>query len=36
MKIDKSPGSDQMHPRILWEAKEGIAGGLAGIYQIYD
>ncbi|XP_072415582.1 phosphatidylethanolamine N-methyltransferase isoform X1 [Chiloscyllium punctatum] len=32
VKVDKSPGPDQVYPRTLWEAKEVIAGPLAEIF----
>lgn len=32
IKVDKSPGSDQVHPQILWEAREEIAEALAEIF----
>ena len=28
LKVDKSPGPDELCPRLLWEAKEEIAGAL--------
>eukprot|EP00061_Rhincodon_typus_P016624 g44934.t1 len=31
-KVDKSPGSDQMYRRTVWEAREVIAGPLAEIF----
>eukprot|EP00061_Rhincodon_typus_P004849 g23569.t1 len=31
IKVDKSPGPDQVYPRTLWEARELIAGPLAEI-----
>jgi len=30
--VDKSPGPDQAHPPILWEAREEIAQALAEIF----
>ncbi|XP_072434162.1 sodium leak channel NALCN isoform X3 [Chiloscyllium punctatum] len=32
IKVDKSPGPDQVYPRTLWEAREVIAGPLAEIF----
>ena len=32
IKMDKSPGSDQVHPQILWEAREEIAEAFAEIF----
>eukprot|EP00061_Rhincodon_typus_P007391 g29046.t1 len=32
IKVDKSPGPDQVHPEALWEAREGIAGPIALIF----
>jgi len=33
IKVDKSPGPDEMYPRTLWEAREGITGPLAEIFE---
>ena len=32
IKVDKSPGPDEVYPRMLWEAREEIAGPLAEIF----
>ena len=29
IKVDKTPGPDEVYPRTLWEAREEIAGPLA-------
>ena len=34
VKIDKSPGPDEIYPRILWEAREEIAEPLALIFML--
>lgn len=28
LKMDKSPGSDELYPRLLWEARQEIAGAV--------
>ena len=33
IKVDKSPGPDEVYPRTLWEAREEIAGPLAEIFE---
>ena len=33
IKVDKSPGPDDVYPRTLWEAREEIAGPLAEIFE---
>ena len=33
IKVDKSPGPDEVYPRMLWEAREEIAGPLAEIFE---
>eukprot|EP00061_Rhincodon_typus_P003751 g20883.t1 len=32
IKMDKTPGPDQVYPRVLWEAREMIAGPVAEIF----
>ena len=33
LKVDKSPGPDEVYPKSLWEAREEIAGPLAEIFE---
>ena len=33
MKLDKSPGPNELCPRLLWEAREEIAGALTQIFN---